>query len=59
MFPLNSLLYVSKLTTLRYAEVRFSMHKNLEGFDFSFQPLIDKRPINDAIICQFMHSLIC
>jgi DNA replication protein DnaC len=35
----------------RYAKARFPSYKKIEDFDFSFQPSIDKRIINDAITC--------
>lgn len=38
----------------RYAKSRFPSYKKIEDFDFSFQPSIDKRIINDAITCQFI-----
>jgi DNA replication protein DnaC len=38
----------------RYAKAKFTCHKQLEDFDFSFQPSIDKRQINDAATCQYI-----
>ncbi len=38
----------------RYARARLSAHKNIEDFDFSFQPSIDKRTINDCLTCNFI-----
>jgi len=38
----------------RYFKAKFPYSKTLEDFDFSFQPSIDKRLINDAITCQFI-----
>ena len=31
----------------RYAKAKLTSHKTLEDFDFSFQPSIDKKIIND------------
>lgn len=38
----------------RYAKARFPAHKTIEDFDFSFQPSIDKRIINDCLTCNFI-----
>lgn len=38
----------------RYSKARFPYYKTLEEFDFSFQPSIDKRLINDCATCQFI-----
>jgi DNA replication protein DnaC len=38
----------------RYARAKFPAHKNIEDFDFSFQPSIDKRIINDCLTCNFI-----
>lgn len=38
----------------RYARAKFPSHKTLEDFDFSFQPSIDKRIINDCLTCNFI-----
>lgn len=38
----------------RYAKAKFPSHKSIEDFDFSFQPSIDKRIINDCLTCNFI-----
>jgi len=38
----------------RYSRAKFPAHKNIEDFDFSFQPSIDKRMINDCLTCNFI-----
>lgn len=38
----------------RYKKAKFPYNKRLEDFDFSFQPSIDKRIINDCATCQFV-----
>jgi DNA replication protein DnaC len=38
----------------RYTKAKFNAHKQLEDFDFSFQPSIDKRAINDVATCQYI-----
>jgi DNA replication protein DnaC len=38
----------------RYSKARLPAHKNIEDFDFSFQPSIDKRIINDCLTCNFI-----
>lgn len=40
----------------RYSKSKFPAHKKIEDFDFSFQPSIDKRVINDAVTCQFIRE---
>jgi DNA replication protein DnaC len=40
----------------RYSKAKLPNHKKLEDFDFSFQPSIDKRIINDAATCQFVRE---
>lgn len=40
----------------RYSKAKFPANKKIEDFDFSFQPSIDKRTINDAITCQFIRD---
>jgi DNA replication protein DnaC len=35
----------------RYSRAKLPAHKNIEDFDFSFQPSIDKRTINDCLTC--------
>ena len=38
----------------RYARAKLPAHKTIEDFDFSFQPSIDKKQINDASTCQYI-----
>lgn len=38
----------------RYSNAKIPYYKTLEEFDFSFQPSIDKRLINDCATCQFI-----
>jgi DNA replication protein DnaC len=38
----------------RYAKAKFPAHKKMDDFDFSYQPSIDKRVINDAVTCSFI-----
>jgi DNA replication protein DnaC len=38
----------------RYARAKLPAHKTIEDFDFSFQPSIDKKQINDALTCQYI-----
>ena len=38
----------------RYSKARLPAYKNIEDFDFSFQPSIDKRIINDCLTCNFI-----
>ncbi|MEA1964444.1 MAG: IS21-like element helper ATPase IstB [Candidatus Aerophobetes bacterium] len=38
----------------RYAKAKFPAHKKIEDFDFSFQPSINKRVINDCLTCNFI-----
>ncbi|MFH1594051.1 MAG: IS21-like element helper ATPase IstB [Candidatus Omnitrophota bacterium] len=38
----------------RYAKAKLPSHKTLEDFDFSFQPSIDKKIINDCATCNFI-----
>ena len=38
----------------RYAKAKLPAHKNIEDFDFSFQPSIDKKIINDCLTCHFI-----
>jgi DNA replication protein DnaC len=40
----------------RYSKAKFPAHKTIEDFDFSFQPSIDKKQINDAMTCQFIRE---
>jgi len=38
----------------RYSKAKFPVHKTIEDFDFTFQPSIDKKVINDALTCNFI-----
>lgn len=38
----------------RYAKAKFPYLKTLENFDFSYQPSIDRRIVNDLSTCQFI-----
>lgn len=38
----------------RYAKAKLLNHKTIEDFDFSYQPSIDKKIINDILICNFI-----
>ncbi len=40
----------------RYSKAKLPAQKQIEDFDFSFQPSIDKRTINDCITCQFIRE---
>ena len=40
----------------RYAKAKFTTHKTIEDFDFSFQPSINKRQVNDALTCSFINE---
>ena len=40
----------------RYAKAKLPSHKTLEDFDFSFQPSIDKKRINDCVTCNFIRE---
>ena len=40
----------------RYSRAKLLAHKNIEDFDFSFQPSIDKRLINDCLTCNFINE---
>jgi len=40
----------------RYLLSKFSSHKTIENFDFSFQPSIDKKIINDCLTCRFIRE---
>ena len=40
----------------RYARAKLPAHKTLEDFDFSFQPSLDKKQINDAFTCSFIRE---
>ncbi len=38
----------------RLSKAKFPSYKKIEDFDFSFQPSVDKKIINDAATCQFI-----
>ncbi len=38
----------------RYAKARLPSHKTVEDFDFTFQPSINKKTINDCLTCNFV-----
>jgi len=38
----------------RYSKAKLPIHKTIEDFDFSFQPSIDKKIINDCASCNFI-----
>ncbi len=38
----------------RYIKAKLPAHKTVEDFDFSFQPSLNKKQINDALTCQFI-----
>ena len=38
----------------RYAKAKLPAYKTVEDFDFSFQPSIDKKMINDCLTCSFI-----
>ena len=40
----------------RYGKAKLPAHKTIEDFDFSFQPSIDKKIINDCLTCQFINE---
>lgn len=40
----------------RYARARFPAYKTIEEFNFSFQPSIDKKQVNDALTCQYIED---
>ena len=40
----------------RYSKAKLPAQKQIEDFDFSFQPFVDKRTINDCSTCQFITS---
>ena len=40
----------------RYAKAKFPQRKTIEDFDFSFQPSIDKKIINDCLTCNFIRE---
>jgi DNA replication protein DnaC len=40
----------------RHAKAKLPMYKTVEDFDFSFQPSINKKVINDCLTCQFINE---
>ncbi len=40
----------------RYSKAKIPHYKTLEDFDYSFQPSIDRRIINDCATCQFINE---
>ncbi len=38
----------------RYAKAKLPSHKTVEDFDFTFQPSINKKTINDCLTCNFV-----
>ncbi len=38
----------------RYSKAKLPAQKQIEDFDFTFQPSVDKRIINDCSTCQFI-----
>ncbi len=40
----------------RYSKAKLPSYKTIESFDFSFQPSIDKKLMNDACTCQFIED---
>jgi len=40
----------------RYSKAKFPYCKNIEDFDFGFQPSINKRTLNDICTCQFVEK---
>ena len=40
----------------RYAKAKLPAYKTIEDFDFSFQPSIDKKVINDCLTCNFIRE---
>lgn len=40
----------------RYARAKLPAHKTIEEFDFSFQPALDRKQLNDALTCQFIRD---
>ena len=40
----------------RYARAKLPAYKTIEDFDFTFQPSIDKRIINDLLTCNFIRE---
>lgn len=40
----------------RYAKAKLPAHKTIEEFDFTFQPSLNKKHVNDALTCQFIRE---
>ena len=40
----------------RHSKAKFPQRKTIEDFDFSFQPSIDKKIINDCLTCNFVRE---
>ena len=40
----------------RMSKAKLPVHKTIEDFDFSFQPSIDKKVINDCLTCNFIEE---
>lgn len=40
----------------RYAKAKLPAYKSIEDFDFTFQPSINKKVINDCLTCQFINE---
>ncbi len=40
----------------RHSKSKLPVYKTIEDFDFSFQPSIDKRAVNDALTCNFVRE---
>jgi DNA replication protein DnaC len=40
----------------RYSKAKLPAHKRMEDFNFSFQPSIDKKIINDCLTCYFIQE---
>ena len=40
----------------RYYRAKLPAHKTIKDFDFSFQPSIDKKLVNDFLTCQFIRE---
>ena len=40
----------------RYTKAKFPAYKVIEDFDFTFQPSIDKKIINDSLTCSFIEE---
>ena len=43
-----------KHSTMRTAMARFPYRKTLEGFDFSFQPSLDRKKLQELAACRFI-----